>query len=260
MIDTNIYLSRWPCRRLPADETDRLADTLRAAGITRAWAGSFDALLHKDIAGVNERLLMECARHPDLFVAFAAVNPMLPDWRDDVARCSAQPAVRGVRLHPNYHGYGLDDPRFVELLVLAAERRLVVQLAVRMEDERTQHPLLRVPAIDLAPLAELLRTKPGVQVELLNGGRDLTPARLSELAECPGVWIEPAMTEGVGGIAALVGRFPFERIVLGSYAPFFYVESALRKLEESELGGEIVARIARRNAESLLAAAARTAA
>ena len=62
MIDTNVYLGHWPFRRHGFEETTKLAAKLRAAGITEAWAGSFEGLLHKDMAGVNARLAAECAR------------------------------------------------------------------------------------------------------------------------------------------------------------------------------------------------------
>ena len=205
MIDTNAYLSRWPCRRLPLDDTSSLADKLRASGITQAWAGSFDALLHKDVTAVNDRLAAECANHADLLLPFGAINLALPDWQSDVKRCHEHHGMRGIRLHPNYHGYSLEDPRFVELVQLASDHKLIVQIAVRMEDDRTQHPLLRVPAVELAPLPALLKTHPAVQVEMLNSGRDVTPAILSALAECPNAWLEFAMIEGVGGVAQLSG-------------------------------------------------------
>jgi len=255
MIDTNVYLSRWPCRRLPLDETAALADTLRAAGINQAWTGSFDALLHKDIAAVNSRLAAACAKAADLLVPFGAVNLTLPDWLDDVRRCREQHNMRGIRLHPNYHDYTIADPRFTELLDRAAEHQLIVQIAVRMEDDRTQHPLLRVPAVDLAPLSAILKSHPTVQLELLNSGRDMTPAVLRLLAECPNAWLDFAMSEGVGGIGQLSSQFPFERILLGTYAPMFSVESSPLKLEESELGNALRERVIRANAETLARAA-----
>lgn len=257
MIDTNLYLSRWPCRRLPLDESALLVARLQASGITQAWAGSFDALLHKDISAVNERLADDCARHPDLLLPMGAVNPALPDWQHDLRRCREQHGMRGIRLHPNYHGSPLGDPRFGELLQLAEEHALIVQIAVRMEDDRTQHPLLRVPAVDLAPLPALLKAQPAVQIELLNSGRDLSPAIVAELAECPNAWIEFAMTEGVDGVAQLARQFPFERLLLGTYAPFFAVESSLLKLEENELGEAVSSRIFRTNAGQMLSAAGR---
>src|ERR1035441_1263931 len=42
LIDTNVSLSRWPCRRLPLDETPALVARLRSHGVKQAWAGSLD--------------------------------------------------------------------------------------------------------------------------------------------------------------------------------------------------------------------------
>src|SRR5436305_482565 len=63
LIDTNVTLSRWPYRRLPLEETGKLVEKLRKNGVTEVWAGSFDGLLHKDLASVNSRLADECGRH-----------------------------------------------------------------------------------------------------------------------------------------------------------------------------------------------------
>src|SRR5690349_15363341 len=52
LVDVNVYLSRWPFRRPPGDETPALVAELRRQGVEQAWAGSFDAPLHRDVAGV----------------------------------------------------------------------------------------------------------------------------------------------------------------------------------------------------------------
>ena len=131
IIDTNAYLSRWPFRRLAGDETigDFVA-RLRKHGVGQAWVGSFDAPLHRDIGGVNARLAADCKQHgAGLLVPFGAVNPKLPDWQEDLRRCREQYRMSGIRLHPDYHGYTLADPAFGELLRLAAQAGMVVQLA-----------------------------------------------------------------------------------------------------------------------------------
>jgi len=62
----------------------------------------------------------------------------------------------GIRLHPNDHDYALDLRAFAELLALSAKRRLIVQIALRMEDPRAQHPMMNVPDVDATPLVDVL--------------------------------------------------------------------------------------------------------
>lgn len=231
MIDTNVYLSRWPFRRLRGDETPELAAMLRRAGVTQAWAGSFDALLHKDVAGSNARLAEECRRHGEgLLLPFGTVNPTLPDWEEDLRRCAEVHRMPGIRLHPNYHGYGLDHPDFWKLLQAAAGRGLLVQVALKMEDDRTQHPLLRVPTLEAALLSK--PEVPGLRLMALNAFRS-PPAPLN---------YDIAMIEGVAGLS----RFGYERACFGSYAPFFILESALLKLRESAVDVAVLDANARR--------------
>lgn len=254
MIDTNVNLSRWPFRRLAGDDTEGLVARLRARGITQAWAGSFDGLLHRDTGGVNDRLATECRRFgAGLLVPFGTVNPKLPDWREDLRRCAAEYGMPGIRLYPNYHGYELIDPVFLDVLREAKTHRLVVQIAVSMEDLRTQHPLLRVPAVDLTGLPNLLARGEKVSVVLLNWWSALRGQRtLMPYVEAGNTYFDIATVEGIEGIARLVERLPPERIVFGSNAPLFSFDSSLLKMREAGLPEPQARRILETNAKGIL--------
>jgi len=253
LIDVNVNLSRWPLRRLRGDDTSALVAMLRRRGVVQAWVGSFDGLLHKDIASVNARLADECRRHGrGLLLPFGSINPKLPDWEEELRRCAEERRMPGIRLHPNYHGYKLDDPDFARLLRLAAARRLIVQLAVVMEDERMMHPLLRVEPVDTDPLINLVKQTPGLRLMLLNALRTVRDRPLADLIAAGEVYVEISMLEGVGGLANLLAQVPMSRVLFGSHAPLFYFESALLKLKESPLSEEQLRAIRSGNAQRFL--------
>lgn len=252
LIDVNVYLSRWPTRRVYGDEPRELTDSLRRLGVVDAWAGSYDALLHKDIAAVNARTAEACAASEGFLRPVGAVNPALPDWEEDLRRCAEDLGMMALRLHPNYHGYGLDDSRFAALLAAAADRNLLVQIAVTMEDERMMHPLLRVPHVDCAPLPDAVRAVPEARVMLLGAFRAVVGETMTRLVAAERVWFDISWLEGVAGIERVAKQMPLDRLVFGSHAPLFYPESAALKLSESALSEGDRAGIERTNAERAL--------
>jgi uncharacterized protein len=246
LIDTNVYSSHWVVRRSWAETPSQLVAKLRRHGVTSAWVGSFDAVLHTDIAGVNARLAETCAREGDgLLRAFGTVNPALPDWEDDLRRCHETHRMPGVRLFPSYHGYGLDDSRFARFIDLATQRGLLVQIVVTIEDERSQNPLLTVAPLPLPPLADVIAKIPAARVMLLNSGTRTLGTSNPLLARlvAAGVWFELATLEGVAGLEGLFQRTPNVRMAFGSHSPYFYFESALLKLQESALTPEQLAAV-----------------
>lgn len=253
-VDCNVTLERWPFRRLILDEPNKLAAKLKSRGVTQAWAGSFDGLFHRDIAAVNQRLTDACQRAGmDFLRPFGTVNPVMPDWQDDLRRCHDVHKMPGIRVHPNYHGYTLDDPRFTELLSLAAECGLIVQLALSMEDERTQHARHFVPHVDPKPLASIVAKLPNLKLVLLNAFRSLPVPKAAEVAKAGQVWFDIAMLESVAGVAKLIEQVSPERVLFGSHSPLFYFESSELKLVESGLPESVLQQIRLENAGRLLA-------
>jgi predicted TIM-barrel fold metal-dependent hydrolase len=261
LIDTNVHLFEWPFRRLKYARTAALAKKLRQHGVRRAWAGTFEGLLAKDIRGANDRLVEECQREGNgLFVPIGSVNPMWPDWEEDLQRCHHVYGMPGIRLHPGYHGYALDHPDFKRLLQLATSRRLLVQIALGLEDPRVQHPLIKAPLINPQPLVSLLKEIPDARVQLLNSWQWTRQVPARPLLSMPNVTFDIAELEGVGSVRRMLegkhwyygGQVPLERLLFGSHAPYFPVEATLLRMFESPLSFAQMQAIMETNARRLI--------
>jgi len=253
LIDTNVYLDRWPFRRIRNDEPQGLVAMLRQQGVVQAWAGSFSGVFYKDLGAVNRSLAETCRRHGDgLLVPFGSVNPKFPDWEEELRRCVEVHRMPGIRLHPNYHGYTLDDPDFVRLMNLANERQLIVQLVPWLEDDRHHHPQMPIASLDLAPLPELLAKLPELKLILLNGFRSVGKDVLIEVLKLPNVTCDFALLDVINGLEDLLEKAPAERICFGSYSPMFYFESAKLKMAETVLTQSQLDALCYQNAEKLL--------
>lgn len=253
IVDVNISLSHWPNRRLPLEITFRLAATLKQKGVSQAWAGTFDGLLHNDLAAANKWLADQCRSIEELsLLPIGAVNLSLPAWEEDVQRCHEVHGMKGVRVLPGYHDYTLDDPRFKQLLGLLADRRMLLQVAVRQEDPRTQHRLLMTKDVDLRPLLALLSDFPKLPVILLNAVSSSAVELHGQLAAAGKVYFDIATLEGLAGLERQLQSLPAERLLFGSHSPFFTFDSAKLKLQESELPAQTKDHITHLNAQRIL--------
>jgi predicted TIM-barrel fold metal-dependent hydrolase len=262
LVDTNVHLFQWPFRRLKYDRTAALAEKLRRHGVRQAWAGSFEALFSKDLTGVNTRLVEECRREgAGLFVPVGSVNPMWPDWEEELRRCHEIHRMHAIRLHPGYQGYSLGQPEFARLLEAATTRGLLVQIALELEDPRVHHPSFRFTPTPATPLVNRLRQVPAARVQLLGSWQWMRVAQSRALQELPNVWHDISNLEAVGAVGrvidgthwSLTGKVPVERLLFGSHAPYFPVEAALFRMFESPLSLTQMQAIMAANARRVLA-------
>jgi len=255
VIDANVHLFRYPFRRLIGDDPAELVARLQKKGVTQAWAGSFEAPFCRDVSAVNARLADACREHGAGFlIPFGCVNPVSPDWEEDLRRCHEVHRMPGIRLYPNYHGYSMEDPAFAKLLSLASARSMIVQIARSIEDIRTQFPFMLVQPVNPGPLFKLLPQFPNLKIVLLNGGGwagEDAPG-MKELRGAGNLYFDIAMNEGVGGLDRLVAATSPQRVLFGSHYPFFYFESALFKVRSSDLTPDQVQAVLEGNAMHLL--------
>src|SRR6267378_349050 len=169
IIDTNVNLFNWPFRALKYRDTKALVAKLKKHRVIEAWAGSFEALLSKDMSGVNARLAAECLEHgPGFLIPFGSVNLAWPDWQEDVRRCHEVHKMPGLRIYPGYQPFDLDHPAMKSLVKITAERGLILQVVFGMEDPRVHHPIINVGPVTLAPLLKALASTPNAKVQLLH--------------------------------------------------------------------------------------------
>lgn len=247
IVDTHVYLGRWPFRHVGAETAAELSKLLKSAHVSTAWAGTFEGLLHKDISGANQRLVDTCREAEAVLVPFGTVNPMLPDWEEDVRRCHEVFRMPGIRLHPNYHGYTLSDVCFTRLLKRAAARKLIVQLVAWLDDKK--RPCLKpVPPVDLAPLAEKTAAVPSVRLIVLNGSVAADEKWLRSVVPRKDVSLDFTKLEGTNAVRKLVNMLSSDRVVFGSGAPLLSVDETVTKLALCGLSGAEVRAISCGNA------------
>src|SRR5436309_4461457 len=261
IIDTNINLFSWPFRALKYRDTRALVAKLKKHRIIEAWAGSFEALLSKDINGVNARLAAECREHgPGCLIPFGSVNVAWPDWQEDVRRCHEVHKMPGIRIYPGYQPFDLDHPGMEGLAKMTSERGLVLQVVFGMEDPRVHHPIINVGPVSFRPLLKATNATPNAKVQLLHFAGPTQGDDLSQFMRNANTFLEISRLEGSGAVSRMIGtiqglpspRVPVDRIIFGSHAPYFPVETAILKLIESPLDAPQLQAIMQGNARRLL--------
>ena len=261
IIDTNVNLFNWPFRALKYRDTTALVGKLKRHRIIEAWAGSFEALFAKDMSGVNTRLADECrTKAPGFLIPFGSVNLAWPDWEEDVRRCHEDHKMPGLRIYPGYQPFDLDHPAMERLVKMTTERGLILQIVFGMEDPRVHHPIINVGPVTFQPLLKAIEGTPSAKIELLHFSGSPQGKDLSLFMTKPNTYLDISRLEGNGAVARMIGaitglpsaRVPVERIIFGSHAPYFPVETAVLKLIESPLDRQQLAMIMQGSARRLL--------
>lgn len=244
IIDTNVNLLEFPSRRFKYGKTKLLADKLRQHRITRAWAGSFESLLHKDIDSVNARLFEECRdKGKGIFLPFGTVNITIPDWEEDLRRCAERYHMPGIRVYPIYQAFELDNPNFFKLVKQVAERKMILQIVGDIEDIRHIHPIVNVRGLNFEPLVDIMKKVPAAKVQLVYWNNRIA-GNLPRLITETNVMFDISRIEGNGQVGRMIdgdlwsestNPVPVERLTFGSHAPYFPVETNILKLFESPL-------------------------
>ncbi|HUS47688.1 MAG TPA: amidohydrolase family protein [Phycisphaerae bacterium] len=248
IIDVNVSLGSWPFQRFDLKTPGQLQRHLRREGIAAAWVSAIDSVLHGDPDVHDELLYAKLLRHDRLHFV-KTVHPLLGDWRRSLARWVEEKRIRAVKIFPGYHGYGLGDKRVLEMMAQLRRHRLPLLIQMRLEDERGQHPLMKVAGVPCPEVVRLAKAFPAVPIVALCA---YLPEAGTLTKGSPNVHVDLSFMETLDTLKTALTDIPAGQILFGSHTPFLYTRSAVLKLAMANIPSPAVRTIAAGNARRVL--------
>jgi len=104
--------------------TERLLKAQREAGISRTLVCS-SAVTAGQVESINTFIAAECAAHPQAFLGFAAMHPAYENVGEELDR-AMELGLRGVKFHPDFQKFNIDDENAIPMYREIAKRGLPV--------------------------------------------------------------------------------------------------------------------------------------
>ena len=189
--------------------------------------------------------------HPDQVIAFGTVHPGYDNWESELARIKAA-GIRGIKLHPDFQSFWLDDPRLLPIFE-AAQKDFVFEIHIGDKTSPDKNPSCPYK------LASILRQFPGIRVIAAHfGGYRMWSHALEVFSDnrFENLWFDTSSTTPFATpelAHKLLNTFPRERILFGTDWPLYDPVEELQRLQT--LGGlsDSEMEIIMSNASTLLA-------
>jgi len=137
---------------IPMNQDGTVSSLLQAgdeAGISRFLVHSV-AVTWERAHSINDFIAASVQAHPDRFIGFGSLHPEHPEVEKELDRMLTL-GLSGVKLHPDFQHFLLDDPKAVRMFQAMAERKL--PLLVHTGDTRYPYsePERMARALDQVP-------------------------------------------------------------------------------------------------------------
>lgn len=241
VIDFHGHVGRWDDLGFVDDQSAMLL-AMDAVGIDRSCVFN---IFHPEGSIGNNETAVFVARHPNRFIGFAYVSPLLPDLMvPELERAVDELGFRAIKLYPPYTSYPLNHPAWDPIYAFANERALAV-LAHTGSGEASEPRHLREAARRFSK-ASFVAGHAG----------NFEPYRSQAIKvaqDCPNVYLETCSTfRNPGLIEELVDRVGAERVLFGSDTPLMDPRPQIGKIITAAIDNEAKGLILGENARRLL--------
>ena len=241
VIDFHGHVGRWDYLGMRDDPTVMLR-AMDAVGIDRACVFN---IFHPDGTEANNRTAAFVARHPDRFIGFAYVSPLMPERIvGELERAIDRLGFAAIKLYPPYTTYPLNHQVWDPVYQFASDRELAI--ISHTSGEAPSEPRLLAEAASRYPRANFVAGHSG-NIEPYRG-QAILGAKENE-----NYYLETCSTfRAPGVIEQLVREAGANRVLFGSDVPLMDPRPQLGKILTADIGEEARRLILGENARRLL--------
>ena len=242
VIDFHGHVGRWEYLGMLDDPIPMLR-AMDAVGIDRACVFN---IFHPEGTRANDCTATFVAKHPDRFIGFAYVSPLMPATMvPELERAIDMMGLSAIKIYPTYTPYCLNHPAWHPIYQFAHDRELVI-ISHTSSQPDTTHPKYLGEAAALFPNAKFVAAHAG----------NTAPGRRQAIQAChksPNFFVETCSTFRTPGvIEELVAEVGADRILYGSDMPLIDCRSQIGKIITADIGNGAKRKILGENATRLL--------
>lgn len=195
----------------------------KAAGISRFLVHSV-AVTPDRVEHVNDFLMRTAAQHPQELIGFGTLHPDYPDVERELKRIKAG-GLRGVKLHPDFQHFLLDDEPSIRMFAQMAE--LGLPALIHTGDHR-------YPYSQPQRMARVLDKVPTLKVICAHlGGWSVWTDAWRALAGRPNLWVDTSSSlyavEPEQAVE-IIRKYGAARVFFGTDYPMWKPDEELKRL------------------------------
>lgn len=221
---------------------------LKNAGIDAALVCNIATNTHQE-RKVNDFAVSLAKSGLPLF-ATGSVHPDSEQPEEELDRLLAA-GICGIKVHPDYVGIDVTDPRFDRVFSLAEERKMFVVTHTGFDPVSPDHPHATAEG-----LLAVVRKHPNLTLIAAHMGGPRQSAEVLRLLAGTSIWFDTSLCairpEERENLLSLLREHSDERILFGTDTPWSYPEKEIEFVENAGLSERARENIFHRNAERLL--------
>jgi len=101
-------------------DTEKLEEYCRLANVDKLCISSSRSIMYDVREGNAE--VDAALQNSEKLLGYVVYNPMFPESIEDLALLKSNPKFRGVKIHPDYHGYSLDSVKCRDMVEAVADQ------------------------------------------------------------------------------------------------------------------------------------------